>query len=88
VFEEDGIIVGIDALYLGSDLPIRSIDKIIEEDKVDYIFISITMSDKMNTLIHLVNYIVERYQDDVIIGIGGQGVTEDKDLLKKDNVIY
>lgn len=77
---------GIESLYLGSNLPIRSVDKAIKDNKVDYLFLSITMKESMNSLIHLVTYIKEKYKEDVIIGIGGQGVVEEVKELKNDNI--
>lgn len=77
---------GIDSMYLGSNLPIRSLEKVINEYHPSYLFISITMSDSMNSLVHLVNYINEKYKSDIIIGVGGQGLLEDKGLTKHKNL--
>jgi methanogenic corrinoid protein MtbC1 len=79
---------GVDTLYLGSDLPIRSIEKVIKENNVNYIFISITMSESMNSLIHMVDYIVEKFNGEIEIVIGGQGLRKDKKLLQHKNVRY
>lgn len=77
---------GIDSIYLGSNLPIRSLEQVIKEYSPAYLFISITMKDSMNSLVHLVNYINEKYKSDIIIGVGGQGLMEDKDLTKHNNL--
>jgi methanogenic corrinoid protein MtbC1/predicted XRE-type DNA-binding protein len=77
---------GIETIYLGSNLPIRSIDKVLENQKPEFIFISITMNDSMNSLINLINHINEKYKSEIIIGVGGQGFVEDKHLLEHQNL--
>ena len=78
--------VGVNSLYLGSDLPVRSLEKVIKEYNPNYIFISITMSESMNSLVHLIDYINEKYKSEIIIGVGGQGLTYTEDLKKHKNL--
>jgi len=78
--------VGVNSLYLGSDLPVRSLEKVIKEYNPNYIFISITMSESMNSLVHLIDYINEKYKSEIIIGVGGQGLTDTEDLKKHKNL--
>jgi len=77
---------GIESIYLGNDLPVRSLEKVIKDLNPNYLFISITMKDSMNSLVHLVNYINEKYKSDIVIGVGGQGLVEDTNLTKHNNL--
>ena len=80
--------LGIRSLYLGSNLPIRSLDKLILDNDSDFILISITLEEHMNNLGHVVDYINEKYPNDLLIGIGGQGLRHNKDLEKHSNVHF
>ena len=53
--------LGVKALYLGNNLPIRSLENTIKEIRPNYIFISITLNDHINNLVHLVEYLHEKY---------------------------
>ncbi len=72
---------GIDTLYLGNNVPIKSLEKIINEQQPEYVFISITMNDSMNSLVHLIDYLNDKFNSKFIIGVGGQGL--DKENLQK-----
>jgi len=78
--------VGIDSIYLGTNVSIRSIEKMITEHNPGYIFISITMIDNMNSLIHFIEYINEKHQEKFIIGIGGQGILDKNNITEIENV--
>ncbi len=80
--------LGVKAMYLGSNLPIRSLDKVINEYKPRYIFISITLNDHINNLVHIVDYINEKYPDEFLIGIGGQGLLYKHQLDHHANVQF
>jgi len=76
---------GIDSIYLGSNLPIKSIEEVIDKYKPQYIFISITMSDSLNSLVHIVDNLNEKYED-IIIGVGGQGLQHNEEIIERNNV--
>lgn len=77
---------GVNTVYLGSNVPIRSIDQLIKEYKPNFIFISITIEENMNSLIQFVEHVIEKYNDKLIIGIGGQGYINNKELESNDKV--
>lgn len=78
---------GVETLYLGTNVQIKSIEKILAEFEPEFIFISITMSDNMNSLIHFVDYINGKYKGKYTIGIGGQGYVIDNSIEEMDNVM-
>ena len=43
---------GVESIYIGSNVPINSIEKAIAENKPNYIFVSVTLKDNMNSLTH------------------------------------
>jgi len=65
---------GVDTVYLGSNLPIRSIEEVIDEYNPNYIFISITINEYMNNLVSMLEVLDKKYGKKVKIGIGGQGL--------------
>ena len=77
---------GVDALYLGSDLPLRSLDKVIDDFDPNYIFISVTIRENMNSLEYLVDHFVDKYKDKIKISIGGQGLTASNKFQEMSNV--
>lgn len=77
---------GVEALYLGNNLPLKSIDNAIKENVPNYIFISITMEDNLNSLIQLVDYINEKADSNLSICIGGQGLESHKQIQKLENI--
>lgn len=77
---------GIDSLYLGSNVPIRSINKLLTEYDPNYIFISMTMADNMNSLIHFIDYINEKHPNKFMIGVGGQGLLHNADIKETSHV--
>jgi methanogenic corrinoid protein MtbC1 len=79
--------LGVDSLYLGNNVPHNSLVRLIEEYKPNYIFISITMNDHINTLNLLINDLINRFGDQIQIGIGGQGVSS-RDYYDKFNNVH
>ncbi len=77
---------GVDSIYLGNDVPIRSLEKVIDEYKPDYIFVSVTLSDSINSLEYLVNHINEKYNFKFMIGVGGQGLKQNGKLTTHKNL--
>lgn len=77
--------LGVNTIYLGSNLPIRSINQIITEYTPDFVFISITLSEHYNSLYHIVEEIT-KINKDITICIGGQGLIRDKELTQFNNV--
>jgi methanogenic corrinoid protein MtbC1 len=70
---------GIETLYLGSDVPIKSLHHLIDQYNPDYIFVSITLREHINHLVILIESLsVKPIQK---IFIGGQGVTKLTDEL-------
>lgn len=78
--------IGVNTYYLGSDLPSESILSFINEQKPDYIFISITLESYVNNLVRLVNMINKKFKN-IPIYIGGQGAQNKSTLDLMDNVI-
>jgi methanogenic corrinoid protein MtbC1 len=62
---------GVDVFYLGNNVPYASLKNMVDELKPDFILISITMRDHVNSLVSLVNQLKELNKVQVIIG--GQG---------------
>lgn len=77
---------GVAPIYLGGNLPIRSIEKAIRDNEPNYIFISVTLQDNFNNLVQLVDYINDRFKGKMEICIGGQGIKEYKDSKNYKNV--
>lgn len=77
---------GVNTMYLGNDLPIRSIEKVIKEFSPNYIFISVTMSESMNSLLHVIDYLNDKFMSDIIIGVGGQGIIDNQNIRQHDNL--
>lgn len=80
--------IGVKALYLGTNMPFRGINDIIQNYQPDYIFVSITMYEQINNLTLLVNYINENTDNPIPVFIGGQGYQQDKELEKNENVFF
>jgi methanogenic corrinoid protein MtbC1/predicted XRE-type DNA-binding protein len=70
---------GIETLYLGTNLPIRSLQKLIKEYEPQYIFLSVTMKDHINSLMTILDVIHKPnvYQ----IAIGGQGIESGREMI-------
>lgn len=77
---------GVESLFLGGNLPYKSIEKAIIDYDPNYIFISITMKDYQNNLNQLVEMINEKFNRRIKIIIGGQGVGLYQDVSSFDNV--
>jgi len=77
---------GVDSIYLGNDVPIRSLEKVIDEYNPDYIFVSVTLSDSINNLEYLVDHINEKYNFKFLIGVGGQGLNQNEKLTTHRNL--
>lgn len=80
--------LGVNSLYLGSNVPVKSLLQLIDEYQPEYIFISITISDHMNGLVQLVDTLNEKYGSNLLIGIGGQGIMNDQTIKQYKNVIH
>lgn len=80
--------LGVQSIYLGTNLPYRSIENTINDYKPDFIFISITMSDNINSLNQLIDYINLKTNKEIQIVIGGQGYTAYKNRQPYANVTY
>jgi hypothetical protein len=44
------------------------------------------MDESMNSLMHLIDYINEKYESKIEIGVGGQGLSLDEKLLLHSNL--
>lgn len=66
--------VGIDTYYLGGNLPLRSMQNAISEIQPDFIFISVTLKEHMNSLDYVIDYINHSNEKQMDICIGGQGI--------------
>lgn len=76
---------GIETWYLGSHVPMISLNQMIEIYKPDYLFLSITLREHVNTLKLMVENITHKRQLKVFLG--GQGVTFlDETISKMENV--
>lgn len=76
---------GIETLYLGSDLPMRSLLYLIDEYLPEYIFISITLREHMNNLVILIEKLSEKSIERIFVG--GQGIFKSEKVFEKyDNV--
>jgi len=77
---------GIETLYLGSDVPMKSLMILIDEYSPDYLFISITLREYINNLLILIEKLSEKHIDKIFIG--GQAVNKLGNALEAyDNVI-
>lgn len=76
----------IETIYLGNDLDIGNIEKIITESKPDYIFISVTLSTYLNNVNILLQKLEKITDDKTLIFVGGQGVEFKQDFAKYENV--
>lgn len=77
---------GVKPIYLGGDLPIRSVENAIKDNNPNFVFISVTIQDNINSLIQLVDSLNERFKEKIEICIGGQGVLKTNNLLLRKNV--
>jgi transcriptional regulator with XRE-family HTH domain len=78
---------GIQTLYLGSEVPTRSLGQMIMEYKPDYIFLSITREEHVNSLITLLHSIKPYSNDLTKVIIGGQGSGKVRTLLGTEQAI-
>jgi methanogenic corrinoid protein MtbC1 len=78
---------GVDTIYLGGNLPIRSLDQVIKQHKPNYIFISITMQETMNSLVSLLDHIRDKHDSNIVIGVGGQGISDETNLRDTDTLL-
>lgn len=77
----------VETIYLGSDLPHKSIKTVIKDHTPDYVMISITLSSYMNNLIRLLEDLKEEFGNNLKIIVGGQGLHNPDILQKYENVI-
>jgi methanogenic corrinoid protein MtbC1 len=78
---------GVETLYLGSNLPIRSLKKLITEYGPNYVFISMTLKEHYNSLETILEsiYQPDKYQ----IAVGGQAIDSVKQQVdNRFNLIY
>jgi methanogenic corrinoid protein MtbC1 len=75
---------GIETLYLGSNVPTRSLNQILDEFLPDYLFISITLNDHINSLVAMIDSI---NTNNLQIAIGGQAVPKAKEALSHNKRI-
>ena len=66
--------MGIEALYLGRDIPMRSLNRLIMDYDPDYLFISVTLREHLNSLVLMLNVIMANRRSNPVIGVGGQAV--------------
>jgi MerR family transcriptional regulator, light-induced transcriptional regulator len=72
---------GIETLYLGSNIPIKSLNRLIDDYEPDYIFISVTLNEHINSLIALIDSIHVSHEQTPRIIIGGQSAHYARRLL-------
>lgn len=75
---------GINTLYIGSIVTISSVEQLIRDIKPDYICISVTMDENINTLLYFLD---KTSLDNTKILIGGQGVKNLELQGKHNNVV-
>lgn len=80
--------LGVKSIYLGTNLPFRSIENIINDYQPNYVFISITLFDQINTLTQLIDYLNTRFDESLQIVIGGQGYEQSGVLKQFSNVHF
>lgn len=80
--------LGVKPIYLGNSVQFKSLEKLLEEQKPNYIFLSITIGDRMNHLIALVDFIIDKFGEKFQIVIGGQGVNQVSTFIKYRNVTF
>jgi methanogenic corrinoid protein MtbC1 len=64
---------GIETLYLGNNVPLRSLNQLINDYMPDFLFISITLKDHINSLVTMLDQV---NQNNLQIVIGGQAVSQ------------
>ncbi len=77
---------GVEPIYLGGNLPIRSIEQAIKEKRPNYIFISITLEEHMNSLNQLIDLVNSKFKERIKICVGGQGVKKHNESWTSNNV--
>jgi methanogenic corrinoid protein MtbC1/predicted XRE-type DNA-binding protein len=77
---------GINDIYIGNNLPIKSIEQMIFEEQPKYVFISVTLKEHLNILELVLNQFEKLYKNDLKIAVGGQAVSS-QSLQKRENVI-
>jgi methanogenic corrinoid protein MtbC1 len=80
--------LGVKSIYLGTNLPFRSIENVIKDYQPNYVFISITLFNQINTLTQLIEYLNTRFEEPLQIVIGGQGYEESNALKQFSNVHF
>lgn len=76
---------GIETWYLGSHVPITSLNQMIEIYKPDYLFLSITLRQQMNTLELMLQSLTTKRK--LKIFLGGQGIPFiEASILKMENI--
>jgi methanogenic corrinoid protein MtbC1 len=80
--------LGIKTIYLGGNLPVKSLDKVIEDYKPKYVFISITLYENINSLTFIVDHLNEKFPNEFLIAIGGQGLLYKANLEQHSNVYF
>ncbi len=65
---------GIEALYLGRDIPIRSLNRLIRDYSPSYIFMSVTLREHIYNLVTMLNGIYALKGKIPTIAVGGQAI--------------
>jgi methanogenic corrinoid protein MtbC1/predicted XRE-type DNA-binding protein len=74
--------IGVETLYLSSNVPTRSLLRLIDEYRPDYLFISITMREHVNGLITMIDALDYGSKHRFRIFVGGQASQYAKKLLQ------
>lgn len=59
---------GVETLYLGNNVPLMSLNRLIEDYKPDYLFVSITLREHINSLVLLLDNLEDKYIKNIFIG--------------------
>lgn len=79
--------LGLNTIYLGSNVPQNAIIEVLENNQPQYVFISVTLDVYLNSLSRLIHALVSQFGDKLTIVIGGQGVTHNKYNVENKNVL-
>ncbi|WP_078428519.1 MerR family transcriptional regulator [Alkalihalobacterium alkalinitrilicum] len=79
---------GFEVIYLGSGIPERDVERVIEEVGAKYFFSSCTLSVNLPNLLHLVDRLINKYSE-LTIGLGGAALMylQEKEKLKYSDYI-
>lgn len=76
---------GVNDIYIGNNLPIKSIEQMIYEEQPKFVFISVTLKEHLNTLELVLNQFEKLYKNQLKIAVGGQAVTN-QSIQKREHV--